>query len=233
MDPIDAYLQALAEHLRGVREPTRSELVAEVEDHLRSAVDASVAGGADASDASRAAVAQFGDARLVAEALAAGNRRIVLPRLVSVPMLVGLSTSMAIVAAWGVRTVLRVLANASLLSPSCEERGAIPCPARPTETSPNLVLQARWELALVLVVASALFVWLWRGRPLAGFGRVPPALAAGGSAVFGTIVAMILYGVSDLAVSAPTWLAAAAVSFAALRGPRSERSSVTRSHRPI
>lgn len=60
---IDAYLVELGYSV--ARLPDRDDIVAETEDHLRSTVDALVAGGASPADAEHQALARFGSAALV------------------------------------------------------------------------------------------------------------------------------------------------------------------------
>lgn len=70
--PVDIYLDALAERLRGRGADIR-RMLAESEDHLREAAEASVAAGADPMDAERLAVEAFGSPRIVARRFAASS----------------------------------------------------------------------------------------------------------------------------------------------------------------
>ena len=69
-DPIATYLGHLAA-LLGPSLPDRQRLLAEVEDHLRSAVEAAAADGGDAERAMREAIRRFGTPAEVARALEA------------------------------------------------------------------------------------------------------------------------------------------------------------------
>lgn len=66
--PIDAYLDQLFDRLAGTGAAGRRALV-EAEDHLRSAVERTVAEGAGPAEAERLAVARFGDATDIAARL--------------------------------------------------------------------------------------------------------------------------------------------------------------------
>ncbi|GAA3513768.1 permease prefix domain 1-containing protein [Actinocatenispora rupis] len=71
---VDRYLDRLFDRLAGTGGAGRRALI-EVEDHLRTAVSDRVEGGMSREDAEHAAVASFGDVRMVARRLRAGYRR--------------------------------------------------------------------------------------------------------------------------------------------------------------
>src|SRR6478736_2418791 len=64
-DLIERYLDQLVLELRG-RAPAVRRILAEAEDHLREAVDQSVAAGVEPDEAARLAIHRFGSARVVA-----------------------------------------------------------------------------------------------------------------------------------------------------------------------
>ena len=74
-DPIDAYLDELRRTLR--LQPDAQDLVDETEDHLREALARQLLGGVDPVRAHQVVLAEFGDPRLVANALVRSRTRTV------------------------------------------------------------------------------------------------------------------------------------------------------------
>ncbi len=93
-DRIDTFLDELAMHLPGPARP-RSEILAELHDGLRLAVEDNQRSGIERDDAVEVALRQFGDARsivasLVPELAAARARQLVLALFTSAPLVTGL-----------------------------------------------------------------------------------------------------------------------------------------------
>ncbi|HUW03278.1 MAG TPA: permease prefix domain 1-containing protein [Acidimicrobiales bacterium] len=74
---IDRYLELLGRRLK--RRPDRDDVLAEMSDHLRSSVEDLVAAGRSSSEAQRSTLHRFGEADVVADALACGGRRPAVP----------------------------------------------------------------------------------------------------------------------------------------------------------
>lgn len=72
-DPIDEYRTALRSELAGI--PGSDDLVAELEDHLRAATEASVGGGQASDTAAREAIDRFGSAALIGRRIRAEHGR--------------------------------------------------------------------------------------------------------------------------------------------------------------
>lgn len=102
-DPIDVYLDELRRSLR--LQPNAVDLVDETEDHLREALAHQLLGGVDPVRAQQVVLAEFGDPRLVANALVRSRTRTV-PQATPLTRLAGRAGAVA-GAAW----VIAVLVN--------------------------------------------------------------------------------------------------------------------------
>ena len=204
IDPVAAYLGELRKRLnRGPvrRSPERAaQILAEAEDHLRSATAARVADGAPEQEAQRAAIASFGQPRTVARAHRPRPTEVLKTLAIASAPLVStyLLICAAVGAAWLYREdrQLSALSGGQVLEPSS---GGTPSPVPMAASSSGIQDQAGWIavsfgvclLAALLLLAGYVIARRRQARTdQAKAGRIPvpgffPPLAAAAIVTFG------------------------------------------------
>ncbi|MEV4759371.1 permease prefix domain 1-containing protein [Micromonospora sp. NPDC049559] len=208
-DAVDRYLDEMFDHLAGTGAAGR-RLLAETEDHLRTAVGAETARGVPVARAEREAVARFGPPEVVARQVRRAARARAAGALVSGGWLLAGLVLLLLAATY----LAKVVELATLLrlhppaAPSCLAGGHLP-PAGAgacTSSASDLRSNATAGLVLLLVGAVALLARRLVARR-AGLGRSPRRFPLAAAACFGLLcVGFALFPATPYATGLPLGL---------------------------